>query len=334
MTANPVLVEVMRGGIVESRHRGRAVVVDASGAVRWHCGDIEELTFPRSALKAFQALPLVASGAADHYGFSDQQLALCCASHSGEANHHDCAAAMLKQLALAEKDLECGWHWPMNDAASRALVAQGLTPGVLHNNCSGKHCGMLALARYKGWPTEGYVDPAHPVQQAIREAIEACWEVDLAGAPVALDGCSAPIWAVPLRVLAQGFGRLGAPGQLPEAYREAATRLLRACMQHPHYVAGSERFCSRLMTELGTQVFVKLGAEGVYVASIPGRQLGIAVKIDSGDVPAVEVAIASLLAQLGVEVPRHFTHPSIRNRRQRLSGHYRPSALLCGALAL
>ncbi|MCL6416576.1 asparaginase [Aestuariirhabdus sp. Z084] len=334
MTTNPTLVEVVRGDIVESRHVGRAVVMDAQGQVRWSCGDIEELTYPRSALKAFQALPMVASGAADRYGFSDQQLALACASHNGEVSHHDCAAAMLEQLTLDAEDLECGWHWPMSDVATRELVAQGITPDALHNNCSGKHCGMLALASHQGWPTRGYVELDHPVQQSIRKAIEVCWGVDLERAPVALDGCSAPIWAVPLRALAQGFARLAAPASLPDQYQAAATRLLNACLQHPWYVAGSDRFCSRLMTELGDQVFVKLGAEGVYVAAIPSRALGVAVKVDSGDIKAVEVAIANVLARLGLPVSGAFTRPDIRNRKQRLTGHYQAATALSSPLAL
>lgn len=323
MSANPVLVEVVRGNAVESTHRGRAVIVRSSGETLWSVGDVNALTYPRSAIKAFQALPMVASGAAKAFGFTASELALTCASHNGEALHTETALAMLAKLNLGEPALECGQHWPMMQQALIDLAWQQQTPGARHNNCSGKHAGMLALARHMGWETGGYIEVDHPVQIAIRECIEACCDTRLEGMPVAPDGCSAPTWAMPLKNLALGFARFGDPDQLPAMYQQAAIQLYDAVVSEPMMVAGTGRYCSEVMAELKDRAFLKVGAEGVYIAAIPELNAGIALKMDTGSAPAAETALTAILNRLGLPVSETRRAPEIRNWNQRLTGYWR-----------
>lgn len=321
---NPVLVEVSRSDAVESEHRGRALVMSSEGAVLWSTGDTDALTYPRSAIKAFQALPMTASGAADSKVLSDEELALCCASHNGEARHIEVADRFLRRLGLEEAAFECGTHWPMGQQATIDLAWQQHKPDARHNNCSGKHLGMLALAVHEGWPVEGYVKPEYPVQQAIRRCIEECCDTSLEGLPLSPDGCTAPTWAMPLHRLALGFARFADPEQLPERYRDGAQRLYKAVVKHPFMVAGTDRYCSEVMAALGDKAFLKVGAEGVYVASIPSLKVGVAIKMDSGSAPAAEVAMSAILMKLGLEVPAKWQAPEVRNRNDILTGHMRP----------
>ncbi|WP_151704717.1 asparaginase [Nitrincola alkalilacustris] len=322
--SNPVLVNVMRGGVVESRHRGRIVIMSSSGERIWAVGDVNELTYPRSAIKAFQSLPMVASGAADHFGFTDEELALTCASHNGEVEHTQTVDRMLQKMSLAEPDLECGKHWPMAPQATIDLAWAHEKPSACHNNCSGKHAGMLALGRHLGCELQGYVSTDHPVQQEIRRCIELCCSTTLQGMPVAPDGCTAPTWAMALDRLALGFARFADPEQLPESYRVAAARLYQACTKHPFYVAGTQRYCSDVMAELKGRVFLKVGAEGVYIAAVPELKLGVALKIDSGSMEMAEVAISQVLSSLGLPISSERLAPEIRNRNQLVTGEIRP----------
>ena len=282
MPSSPVLVEVSRGLSVESRHRGAVAVSDASGSLLLSLGDVERPTFARSSVKALQALPLVESGAADRFGFGDAELALACASHAGEPEHVAAAAGALARLGLDETALECGAHWPLNDAAARALAASGAGPSALHNNCSGKHAGFLCVACAMEVPTAGYVEAAHPVQREAAAAIEAVTGETLAAAPVGVDGCGIPTYALPRKAIA----------------REAARRLMRAVWSAPLQVAGTGRFDTEAMQALGERVFVKIGAEGVHAAALPELGLGVAIKIDDGGGRASEAAMAAVLERL------------------------------------
>jgi L-asparaginase II len=304
---NPVLVNVLRGGTVESFHRGALAIVDADGALHTALGDIERPVFPRSAVKALQALPLVASGAAEQLGLGDESLALACASHGGEPVHAETAAATLAAAGLSPSALECGTHWPYNEAASRALARQHDVPSPLHNNCSGKHAGFLCvgclMARHAGHdPAEfvrGYVRPDHPVMREITAALAAATGCDLARAPMGTDGCSIPTFGIPLRQLAHGFARFGTGVGLAPAYAGAARRLRAAVARAPFMVGGSGRFDTRVMQHFGERVFCKVGAEGVYCAALPQRGLGVAIKIDDGQgARAAEVAMAAVIAAL------------------------------------
>ncbi|WP_274424937.1 asparaginase [Chelativorans sp. YIM 93263] len=296
--ANPVLVEAFRGGVVESRHRGAVAVVDGDGKFVLEIGDVERPVFPRSAVKAVQALPLVESGAADAYRFGNRQLALACASHSGEPAHTETARAMLNCAGFDENAYECGVHWPKHHETYLALARSGGAPSQLHNNCSGKHAGFLCTCAHAGIDHQGYVAHGHPLQEMIREAL-----VDVTGAAHATDtcgtdGCSIPTYAVPLKNLATGFARMATGNGLSPERARAAQRLFAACMAEPFFVAGTDR-ADTVMIEAGKgRLFTKTGAEGVFCAAIPELGLGIALKCDDGATRAAEVMIASTAARL------------------------------------
>ncbi|HMN76823.1 MAG TPA: asparaginase [Burkholderiaceae bacterium] len=343
---NPLLVEVLRGSSVESFHRGAIAIVDADGALHTAIGDIERPVFPRSAVKVLQALPLVASGAADELGLTDAELALACASHGGEPIHTQTAAAMLAKAGLDAGCLECGAHWPYHEASMRALAAAGGEPTPLHNNCSGKHAGFLCLACTMAGRgadlrrfVRGYVAPDHPVMREVGAALEAATGAQLATAPRGTDGCSIPTYAFPLRALALAFARVGAGVGLAPDHARAAARLRRAVAREPLLVAGHGRMDTRVMERLGERVFMKVGAEGMYCAALPVHGLGVAIKIDDGNnARAAEVAIAAVIeAHVALDdgerdFMRGFSAPPLRNWRAIEVGALRASAALRDAL--
>jgi len=294
--SDPVLVEVTRGPLVESRHCGAVAVFDADGRQVLALGDVDTPVFPRSAVKAFQALPLVETGAADRYGFGDKELALACASHSGEPAHVAGVERMLAAAGLDASALRCGTHWPISQAAAAALARSG-EPSALHNNCSGKHAGFLCVACAMAAETGDYFRPEHPVQRQVRAVLEDLTGVTLDDACRAIDGCSVPTWAVPLKNLALAFARFGTGRGLSPERGKAATRLREACTQEPWYVAGTGRFCTDVMQRFGARVFVKTGAEGVYCGALPEEGLGIAVKCDDGAGRAAQSIVAAVIAR-------------------------------------
>jgi L-asparaginase II len=296
--ANPVLVEVLRGSRVESAHRGAVCVVDAEGATVLALGDVAQPVFPRSAVKALQALPLVESGAADHYGVDDEELAIACGSHGGEPAHVAVVERMLARAGLDASALECGAHRPSHSPSAQALVQAGRAVSALHNNCSGKHAGFLCVARHLGVEHRGYVAPNHPVQRAVQSAIEELSGATLGVDQCAVDGCSAPTWAVPLANLAHAFARFGTGRGLAAARSEAAARLRAACARKPFFVAGTGRFATVAMERLAERAFVKGGAEGVYCGALPDQGLGIAFKCDDGAGRAAEAILAALMIRL------------------------------------
>ncbi len=298
--ANPVLVELTRGGELESWHRGAIAIADASGRLVWSAGEVDRPIFARSALKMLQALPLVETGAAETFGVSDRELALACASHSGEPFHVETVAAWLQRIDCDETCLACGAHMPGNEVASRALIREGRAPSRLHNNCSGKHTGFLTVARHLGVGSEGYEQPDHPVQRLALGAIAEMCGLDPAAMPIGIDGCTAPAAATPLRGLATAMARLADPSGLSPGRAEAARRLYAAVRANPLYVAGTGRACTALIEAAGGAATVKTGAEGAFVAVLGARGLGVALKIDDGAGRASETVIAAILGALGV----------------------------------
>ena len=309
MASNPILAEALRGGIVESFHRGALAIVDADGAVHTALGDIDRPIFPRSAVKVLQALPLVASGAAQALGLDDAELALACASHGGEPHHAATAASMLAKAGVDAGTLECGAHWPYHDGSIKAMAAQGAQPSALHNNCSGKHAGFVCLGcqlaggRDVGAFVRGYVEPGHPVMREVTAALQAATGFDLGQAARGTDGCSIPTYAVPLRHLAHAFARVASGVGLSPDHARAARRLREAGARAPQMVAGTGRFDSRVMAQLGARVFCKVGAEGVYCAAFPDSGFGVALKMDDGNTArAAEVVMAAVIeARLALE---------------------------------
>jgi L-asparaginase II len=291
----PILIEVTRGGRVESRHHGSVVVVDAKGARALALGEVEAAVFPRSAVKALQALPLIESGAADKYGLDAAEIALACSSHSGEPIHAQTAAAMLGKARREPGCLECGAHWPLGEQAARQLAREGKTPSALHNNCSGKHAGFVCLSCALGEDPTGYVGVDHRVQRETRRAIEEMTETPIDVAQAGVDGCSIPTYPSPLHKLAQAFARLGTGEGLSRARAQAAERLRKACARHPHMVAGTGRFDTAIMNALGERCFVKTGAEGVHCASFPELGLGVAIKCDDGAGRAADAIMGAVI---------------------------------------
>ena len=294
---DPVLVEVMRGGRVESAHRGSLAVVDADGALVTAVGDIDRPVFPRSAVKAIQALVLVESGAVQRFDLTQAEIALACASHNGEPRHVETAETMLKKAGRKPTCLECGAHWPMLDKAVHALARSGREPTALHNNCSGKHAGFICAAVAMEEDPKGYIRPDHPVMADVTATLEAVCGFGLGGQRPGTDGCSIPTHAIPLRHLAHGFARFGTAQGFDTTRARAAARIREACAAEPFMVAGSGRFDTEIMTALRTRAFTKTGAEGVFCAALPELGYGVALKVDDGATRAAQVMMAALIAR-------------------------------------
>lgn len=295
--SNPVCVEVTRGNLVESRHCASVVVVDGDGKVVFSLGDIDAAVFPRSACKVMQALPLVESGAADAYGFGNKELALACASHSGEDEHVALAASMLARAGCNVETLECGSHWSFDQ---KTLIHQARTldkPTALHNNCSGKHSGFVCACCHQGVDPKGYVGYDHPLQQQIRDTMQSLTGAALGVDNCGTDGCSIPSYAVPLKGLARGFARMATGTGLEPLRAKASRRLFEACMAEPFYVAGTGRACTKLMEVAPGRIFAKTGAEGVFCAAIPQQGIAIALKCDDGASRAAEAIVMATLAR-------------------------------------
>jgi len=290
-----LLTEILRGNRVESRHTGAFVVADTAGHIVLSGGDPDRAVFPRSAIKGLQALPLVASGAADKLGLSSAGLALACASHVGAPVHSETAAAMLECAGRDRGCLECGTHWPTSPSAALALAAAGGTPSALHNNCSGKHAGFVCSAVAAGHDPAGYVRPDHPTMRAVTAAVGRVTGAELERQVPAVDGCSIPTYQIRLRDLAAGFARFGTGHGLPGDLAAAACRLRASVAANPVMISGEGGFDTVVAEALGDAAFVKLGAEGVYCGALPVQGLGFALKVDDGAIRAAEVATAALL---------------------------------------
>ena len=302
------LVEVRRGGITESRHRGHVVAVEPDGNVVAHLGAPHMLTFLRSAAKPFQALPLLVSGAADRFGFTDREVALACASHNGEPIHTELAASMLEKIGLGPETLKCGVHEPYSAEVAQQLRERGDAPNVLQNNCSGKHAGMLALALHLGAATETYVNPEHPVQLAIGKAVAQFADVPVEDLAVGVDGCAVPVFGMTVKAMALMYARLvSPPAEFDELTRRACERIVRVMSAYPELIGGtSDRLDTAIMRATPRRLVSKVGAEGVYTAGINPcekwpRGLGLALKIEDGDDRrARPTVVVESLRQLGV----------------------------------
>ncbi|HEY4203239.1 MAG TPA: asparaginase [Devosiaceae bacterium] len=321
MDANPILAELTRGNWVENRHRGAFAIVDTAGNVIAAAGDIDRAIFPRSAIKSMQALAMVTSGAIQRFDLSDEELALACASHHGEDVHIAGVTHFLDHLGLSKDDLECGAHQPSNGAAREALRQAGELPSQLHNNCSGKHSGMLSVARALGVPTEGYVGREHPVQVRVRAAIETVIGEPLTEGRCGTDGCSIPTWAAPIRAYAGGFARMATGEGLPPDIATAAQRIFDAATRHPRLVAGTGYFDTLVMEAFGGRIMHKGGAEGVQCGAIRHKGWGYALKCDDGNMPASHAMAAALLLRFAepdatqAALLQRFARQTVRNVR-------------------
>jgi len=310
-------VEVWRGEHVESRHRASIAVAEPSGKLQLAIGDVDGFVFPRSAIKPFQALPLLETGVADDLGLGTRELAIACASHTGEPAHTELVRQWLDRLGLSTDDLGCGPQWPEHRPTVHDLVRQGLQPGRVHNNCSGKHAGMLAVAKCLGEPIVGYLEREHPVQKRSRAVLDELCDGALRDPP-GTDGCGVPTWPVGLRNLATAAARLAVAGDRPGRRNQALHRLARAMSDEPFLVAGTRRCCTAIMQAV-PGVVAKTGAEGVYMLAVPAKKVGVALKVEDGATRAAQLLTVKLLDRLGVlsdaargELDR-FLNPVLRN---------------------
>ena len=296
----PLIVEVTRGNLVESRHRCIAAVAGPDGGVVRSWGDIEQPIYGRSAIKPLLALPLIETGAADAFGLGDAEIALACASHSGEPRHVEIVRAWLERIGLSVADLECGAHLPYDEPSMRALVRAGREPDAAYNNCSGKHAGFLTTAVHVGEPTKGYIRYEHPVQQRLLGVLEQVAGLDLSDAPRGIDGCGIPTIGIPVGNTAMAMARLADSADLPPARAAAAKRVVQAMMAEPYMVGGRGEFASDVMDKVRGKLALKPGAEGVYAAILPGLGLGVCVKAEDGTPRAAQAAVGRVLVELGL----------------------------------
>lgn len=329
MDANPILAEAVRGNWVENRHRGAFVIVDAQGQLIASAGDIDRPIFPRSAIKSMQALAIFDRHAAERFHHSPEELALACASHHGEDEHVSNVSRFLDRMGLSANDLECGAHMPTNARARQALRAAATEPSALHNNCSGKHSGMLSVALAMGVPTQGYVEREHDVQRAVRAAVEYVIGEALTEDRCGTDGCSIPTWAAPLRAWARGFARMATGEGLDGEHARGAHALFDAATSHPHLVAGTGHLDTLVMEAFMGRVMQKGGAEGVQCGAIRDKGWGYALKCDDGNMVASHTMVAALLLKFAdpdtnqKAVLEQFARQPIKNVRGTVVGEMR-----------
>ncbi|OWA33602.1 L-asparaginase [Saccharibacillus sp. O16] len=331
-------VQVTRGQYVESNHEIHVAVVDHTGRLLYKVGDPQRLTFPRSSMKPFQAVPVIESGAADAYDYGDAEISLSCASHSGEPIHRDTVLDVLSRAHLSENDLQCGTHIPRDGESYRKLIREGRELTPVFSNCSGKHSAMLLTAVHLHEDTETYREIEHPHQQRILEVISNVCEVPVEEIGIGVDGCGVPVHRLPLQNVALGFARLAKPEGTVSAQRAEALNRIRTGMTHrPEMVAGKHRFDTDLMRVFGGNLVAKVGAEGVECIGVADRGIGIVVKVEDGSERATSVAAMEVLRQLGIGTPEQFeqlaeyVHAPVLNARQERIGEIKPNFVLQAA---
>jgi L-asparaginase II len=327
--APPVAARVLRGGRLESAHRASVAACEETGRLLYALGDAACGIYVRSAAKPFQALPLLEAGGEREFRLGDDDIALMCGSHGGEPRHVRVAARLLERGGFSRRDLVCGVHWPMHEPSARALARRGESPTALHNNCSGKHAGLLLACRAYGFPARGYSEPGHPIQREVIRRISFLCGVPVRKIPVAVDGCNLPVFFLPLSALARGYARLLAervPGE-GTARAAARRRVVRAMTASPGMVAGADRFTTDFLRAGGGAWIGKEGAEGVYAVGVGasartrGEAVGIALKIEDGSSRARDAVMLALLEHLGLVGPRarralaKHRHPAVRSVR-------------------
>lgn len=321
---NDFRIESTRGELVESVFRVSLAVVDDAGRTVAHAGDPSLTTFWRSAAKPFQAMPLVADGAADQFGLGPEELALTCASHSSEPVHLEIVRRFLAKIGCAESDLACGAHVPLGAAVASEVARQGIALTPVWSNCSGKHAGMLGVARHHGWPIAGYEQAGHPVQERIVDEVARWTGLARGRIGTGVDGCTTVCFALPLSAMALAYARFGV------ADDPAARRLREAMQGHPMLIAGTGRLCTEIMETAPAGIVAKIGAEGVYSAALPALGLGLALKVESGEMRAASAALVGAVRQLlerlapasldGLAPAVRFDPAPIRNTRDEVTG--------------
>ncbi|MFY7734647.1 MAG: asparaginase, partial [Bacteroidia bacterium] len=289
---NPILVEVYRANVLESFHRGVICVVNENNEVVFSKGSVEQVCYPRSAMKFIQVLPLIALGGIEKFGFTLEEIAVMCGSHNAEQEHIKTVESILAKIGLNRNDLFCGPQYPSSKSEANALIKQDKKPEHIHNNCSGKHAGMLALCQLINAPITDYINPNHAIQQLILEYVEKIYEYPRSKMATALDGCSAPIYSIPVINQAIGFKNL-VSNNYDEKLANACKIMIEAVGKYPFMVAGSKRYCTDMMQICAPKIIGKTGAEGVFCMNLPEQKLGVCIKIDDGKMlPQYNVAQA------------------------------------------
>ncbi|NLT96272.1 MAG: asparaginase [Clostridia bacterium] len=323
------LVEVTRGEMVESTHRGVVVVVDTSGKTVFAVGDPQYRTYIRSAAKPMQAVPVIERGAAQRFGLSEQELAVITASHSGEPEHQEAVNGILKKIGLSTDNLLCGTTKPLHKPTAAKMAAENIKPGPIHCPCSGKHSGMLAIAVHENYSLNDYYLLEHPVQQIMLETMAELAEMKKEEIIIGIDGCGVPVFGMPVKAMALAYANFVRPDKFSSSRQEACLKLARIMGENPKLIAGSGRFTTVLAEQLGTKIVAKDGSEGVFCLGIPEKGLGIAIKIEDGGARAMDPVILRVLDRLGLltaedkeALDSHY-HPRIRNFRNEVIGMIR-----------
>lgn len=322
--------EVYRGNIVESRHYATAVVVDSKGRLVYAAGDKERLTFLRSGAKPLQALPLFTTGAAQAYQFSLPQVAVMCASHSGQSIHQEQVLSILERVGLTEAHLQCGVHRPFHGPTARALRETGEKAGPRHNTCSGKHACMLAITRHRGWDVGTYTELEHPVQQEMLATVAEITNVPVDKVGIGLDTCGVPVFAVPIYNIALAYARLSRPGEARGRWREGMEAIGAVMGRYPELLAGEGRLVTALLRAYGGKILAKDGGESLFCIGIPERGWGLAVKIEDGSDRALDPVVINLLREIGIipgslpAVLEPFACPLIKTHRGQVAGKIVP----------
>ena len=324
--SNPILVEVYRAGVLESFHRGAVCAVDQHGDIVFSLGDPMQICYPRSAMKFVQALPLIELGGVEKFGFTLSEIAVMCGSHNAEPAHLAEVSSILQKIGLDESFLNCGAQYPSSKKDANELIKNSQKPRHIHNNCSGKHAGMLALCVLLGHEVKDYLKPEHPIQHLILEYVEAFYEYPKSSMVTALDGCSAPIYSIPVYHQALCFRNLIHPEKFDEKRQQACKTLIEAISQHPMMVAGTHRYCTEMMQVCAPEIIGKTGAEGVFCMAIQSLKLGICIKIDDGKMlPQYNVA-QHLIGHTGLFGPEQLAplvqheHTSLTNFNKWITG--------------
>lgn len=298
-----IVAKVYRGDLVDLTHIGHVAVTDYTGKILYHYGNAERVTFARSSAKPLQVIPVLESGAATEYGLTDKEVALMCSSHSGENFHVDAIRSILQKAGLTEKYLKCGTHYPFAKYAAEELRSNGLKPKEVHNNCSGKHSGMLITAKHLGEDLDSYYKADHPLQQRIIKTLAEVCEYDENKIIIAIDGCGVPVHAMPLYKFAQAFAKLSKPEVFGEKRGQVAKRLVDAMIAYPEMVAGTDRFCTDLMKVCGDRLFAKSGAAGFYAIGLKDKGIGMTFKVEDGAKGIVYAMTLEVLRQFDAITP-------------------------------
>ncbi|MCA0426107.1 MAG: asparaginase [Bacteroidetes bacterium] len=330
---NPILVEIHRGGILESFHRGVVCVVNEKKEVIYSAGDIHQLCYPRSAMKLLQVIPLIENGGMSKFGFSLEEVALMCGSHNAEEDHIRVLDSILEKIGMSYSDLECGAQMPSSKKDSEKLIKSDQKPGPQHNNCSGKHAGMLALCKLLGHETKGYIHPQHLIQQEIQQVCADMYEYPVAKMVCALDGCSAPIFSIPVYNQALAYRNLCGNTEFTESRNQALAVIREAVSTFPYMVAGSKRYCTDMMKITAPSVIGKTGAEGIFCMSFTNHNLGVCIKIDDGKMQPQYAVAQQLLEESGLfpndqlQTLAHYKKQDIKNFNHFVTGEFHANPL-------